>query len=200
MKTIALHEVVISIKDKVKELGLSQKEFQKLVFEKTGVWLSDATISRLFAKDSETKGFNFKSTLEPAQRALLGEAVADNSDPHALYEAALLYRDAVIEELNSNIAKIKEEYEKRCDEYRKQNDILVKQLGKKDERMDRKDNIIEKLTKERDELTAKLQRQVPICGKCLAAGEKKMVDEVQAKIDALERDRELLMFANELKK
>lgn len=177
MKTIALHEVVISIKEAVAELNLSQKEFQKLVFEKTGVWLSDATVSRLLANGSENKGFNFAKTLDPAQRALKSVSSTENANPHGLYESALLYKDAEIEDLTAEIEEIKAAYEKELQKYRKriddlrneyearidyvrhQNDDYINhlcdQISIKDKRMDWKDEMIKQLLE-----------QVLVCGHC----------------------------------
>lgn len=177
MKTIALHEVILSIKNKIAEMDLSQKAFQKLVFEKTGVFLSDATVSRLYAKGSESKGFNYKSTLEPAQRALMGESAADNSDPHALYESALLYKDAEIEDLNMQIEAMRQDYERKSAEYRRRIDDLREEYEKRIEYVQHQNdayiahlceqiNIKDKRIDWRDDMIKDLMDQVKVCGHC----------------------------------
>ena len=177
MKAIAMHEVIRSIKDKIEELGLSQGEFQKLVYEKQGVFLSDSTVSRLYAKGSESKGFNYKSTLEPAQRALMGESAAGNSDPHALYESALLYKDAEIEDLTAQIESMKEDYEKKSAEYRRRIDDLRSEYEKRFEYVRHQNdayiahlceqiNIKDKRIDWRDDMIKDLMDQVKVCSHC----------------------------------
>ena len=151
MKTYAIHDIIVSIKNAVKEKELSSDALIKLVFQKTGVWLSPATIGRILADDSEEKGFNSK-TLDAIQRALLSEmAVSDDetvNETYKLYEASLTYKDAEIEELQSKIEELKAAHEKELM-------FLHNQIDKKDERMDRKDQIIDKLLS-----------QVLVCSHC----------------------------------
>ena len=151
MKTYAIHDIIVSIKNAVKEKELSSDALIKLVFQKTGVWLSPATIGRILADDSEEKGFNSK-TLDAIQRALLSEmAVSDDetvNETYKLYEASLTYKDAEIEELQSKIEELKAAHEKELM-------FLHHQIDKKDERMDRKDQIIDKLLS-----------QVLVCSHC----------------------------------
>ena len=151
MKTYAIHDIIVSIKNAVKEKELSSDALIKLVFQKTGVWLSPATIGRILADDSEEKGFNSK-TLDAIQRALLSEmAVSDDetvNETYTLYEASLTYKDAEIEELQSKIEELKAAHEKELM-------FLHNQIDKKDERMDRKDQIIDKLLS-----------QVLVCSHC----------------------------------
>lgn len=180
MVTIALREVIASIKDAVAEQELSHDGLQKMVFEKTGVWISPSTISRLLSKDSEEKGFNYAKTLEPIQRALMSAMATDDAnaaESNKLYEAALLYKETEIEDLTERIETIKTEHEAECDRFRKridelrkeyedridyvrhQNDEYIKhltdQIAIKDKRMDWKDNLIKEL-----------MEQVMTCSKC----------------------------------
>ena len=151
MKTTAIHEIIASIKNAVKEKNLSTDGLQKLVFQKTGVWLSPATINRILADNSEGSGFNSK-TIDALQRALLSEmAVSDDetvSETYRLYEASLTYKDAEIEELQNKIEELKAAHEKELK-------FLHKQIDLKDERMNRKDGIIETLL-----------AQVLVCSHC----------------------------------
>lgn len=141
MKTTAIHEIIAAIKEAVKEKNLSTDDLQKLVFHKTGVWLSPSTINRILANDSEGSGFNSK-TIDALQRTLLSEmAVSDDesvSETYKLYEASMTYKDAEIEELRSKIDELKAAHEKELK-------FLHEQINLKDSRMNRKDGIIEKL-------------------------------------------------------
>ena len=166
MKSTATKDLVLSIKEIFAGKNMSQKQLQKLVWDKTGAFLSDSSIYRVLKDGSEEDGFNYSKTLEPIWRALMSdmpESKESTEEIHALYEAALLYKEGEIEELNASIEKIKADHEKRCLDYETRISIWLDQIAKKDEqiqkkdqRMDRKDHQLD----QKDEEIRKLRERI----------------------------------------
>lgn len=178
-----MNEALAYIEESIKKHNLSRNGLQKLVFDKTGVFLSPATIDRIFAKDKKSKGFNYSKTIDPILRALA--TLEDNPNAQRLYDIELMSKSAEIEELNRKIEELTEKYEKEYAEYRRhmdelrgeyqrridyvrhQNDDFINhltdQIHVKDRRIDAKDEMIK-------ELQEKLNH-CKNCNKCLQSGE-----------------------------
>ena len=61
------------------------------------------------------------------------------------YEAISRHKDEVIETLQRQLADVKAEHDNRCRECEKRQCFLMDQIALKDKRMERKDEIINKL-------------------------------------------------------
>ena len=131
--------------------------------------VSRTTLNRFFSAESETKyNFDYEYTILPIQRALLVEDTIETGDDVARakvssYEAALQQKDEVIKEIQLQVEKIRQDYERKCVEYELRIERWYHQIEKKDERMDRKDSIIaekdieiRQLREQIDKLTGKL--------------------------------------------
>lgn len=160
-----MNEALAYIEESIHKNNLSRKELQKLVFEKTGAFLSDATIDRIYAKDKRNKSFNYSKTIDPILRAL--DTLEDTPNAQYLYDIELMSKSAEIEELNHKIEELaakheqeyaeyrkhldelRVEYQRRIDYVRHQNDDFIKhltdQINVKDRRIDMKDEMIKEL-------------------------------------------------------
>lgn len=148
MELTSIQEIVISLKNVRGNLSIA--EIQKKVHETTGVLLAETTLRRVYRKDSEDKdSFNYDKTLKPlAQTFLLTTGQGESEevrDRIAGLEAVFRLKNERIEELQHQIDELKTAQEARCREYETRMAFLRDQIELKDQRMDRKDKIIEKL-------------------------------------------------------
>lgn len=98
----------------------------------TGGFISVTTLRRVFAPGSdENDNFNYEATIRPIAQALLG--VPDEEDDERC-RAKIETFEAIVEMKNDRIAALEDLVA-----------FLRHQIDKKDERMDRKDAIIERL-------------------------------------------------------
>ena len=165
-------ELVLEIKRIIVEENLEPADLKKMMEEAGEIPLSDATISRLKEKDSESnRKFNYDYTLAPLARVLGIDAI-DANDPEevkALKEMLRLKHVKIKEleqQLDKEIVKRHEQVETVREQGKKSLDFLREQLEMKDRRMDMllervgkclnmieiKDNRIEQLTTELLEL------------------------------------------------
>lgn len=146
-------EIIVQLKAVKEERHLTIPEIKKMV-DATGTIIAETTIRRVFRDGSEKNdGFNYSNTLKPIAQALL---VTDEPDADTKAFLAINdFKDRQIEELMRQKDAMKEQYEKRCKEYETRMAFLRNQIEKKDDRMDQKDRIIEKLLD-----------QVLVCGHC----------------------------------
>ena len=175
-----MNEALAYIEESIKKHNLSRKDLQKLVFEKTGVFLSDATIDRIFAKDRRNKSFNYSKTIDPILRALA--TLEDSPNAQRLYDIELMSKSAEIEELNRKIEELTDKQEKEYAEYRKHMDEL---RGEYQRRIDyvrhQNDDFIKHLTDQinvkdrridmKDEMIKELQAQLNHCKSCVKGGD-----------------------------
>lgn len=148
MELTSIQEIVVSLK-KVKG-DRTIPEIQKQVKAVTGIELGDTTLRRVYRKDSEIKdSFNYDKTLKPLAETFLLTSGQDDSaesqDRIAGLEAVFRLKNERIEELQKQIEELKAAHEARCREYDTRMAFLRDQIELKDQRMDRKDKIIEKL-------------------------------------------------------
>ena len=161
MELNATQEIIVKLKTVRDQQHLSIPQIKSLV-DATGAYISMTTLRRVFAEHSEIDdSFSYENTLRPIAQALLinNELETDDASIRARiesFEAIMRHKNELIESLHKQIEALKEEHEKRCKEYEQRMDFLRDQIELKDQRMDRKDGMIEKLLD-----------QVLVCGKCV---------------------------------
>lgn len=148
MELTNIQEIVVSLK-KVRG-NLSIAEIQKRVKAVVGIDIAETTLRRVYRDNSEDKdSFNYDKTLKPLAQTFLLTATAEESeetkDRIAGLEAVFRLKNERIAELLQQIDELKAAHEARCKEYEHRMAFLRDQIELKDQRMDRKDKIIEKL-------------------------------------------------------
>lgn len=134
------NELIRQLKTVKEQRRLSILDIQKTVGQ-TGEFISETTLRRVFAKDSETKdSFSFDKTIRPIANALLFTPVKDE-DLRAENEGL----KALIRVNSEQIERLREQMESIRLENDRHTAFLLEQIAKKDERMDRKDAIIQQL-------------------------------------------------------
>ena len=148
MELSSIQEIVIALKNVRGDMSIA--DIRKKVLAATGIDFADTTLRRVYRKDSEVKdSFNYDKTLKPlAETFLLTSAPDDSAEAQeriAGLEAVFRLKNERIEELQRQIDELKAAHEARCREYDTRMAFLRDQIELKDQRMDRKDKIIEKL-------------------------------------------------------
>lgn len=135
---------IAAIISKVKKVrddnGLTCQAIHDLV-QKNGIDVSLSTIKRIFEDGSETYGFQYESTLKPVVDAVLGiygDSKAATEDEADAMKAVIDFKSDRITELEAQLQRCEESYKRRIE-------FLKKQISLKDERIDRRDAMIEKL-------------------------------------------------------
>ena len=147
MELTAAQEIVVKLKAVQAQQRLSIPKIKRMV-EETGAFISETTLRRVFAENSEIEdSFNYETTLRPIAQALLIEDTLSTADDVTRakvesFEIILAQKNETIESLKKQVEKLKEEHEKRCEECRRRMDFLRDQIEKKDRRMDEKDEMI----------------------------------------------------------
>ena len=146
----ATQEIIVKLKEVQKSQRLTIPQIKAKV-DATGAIISMTTIRRVFAEGSETEdSFNYDATIRPIAQALLIADSLDSGDDAVRakvesIEAIIRLKNDVIESQRQQIEGLKAEQDRRCREYEKRMDFLRDQIELKDQRMDRKDDMIEKL-------------------------------------------------------
>lgn len=157
MEYSGTQEIVAQIKEIAKAKKLNASQVKEIV-DGTGYILSETVYYRLLKEGSEKKdSFNYEHTLRPILQALVpyhGEDAVAQARSNA-FLAINKYKDEKIMELERQKEEMRKQFEARCHEYETRMAFLRDQIELKDQRMDRKDSMIEKLLD-----------QVLICGKC----------------------------------
>ena len=133
-------EIISKLKKVREENGLSYQKIVELV-EKNGEAVSLSTVKRVFEEGSESYGFQYENTLKPIADAVLGVYVS--SDTVTPDEADAL--KAIIDYKSDRIAELQAQIEQTEESYRSRLDFLKDQIALKDKRIDRRDDMIEKL-------------------------------------------------------
>lgn len=136
---------IASIISKVKKVrddnGLTCQAICDLV-QKNGGNVSLSTVKRIFEDGSETYQFQYESTLKPVVDAILGiydtDAKGATADEADAMKAIIDYKSDKIQELEVQLLRCEESYKRRIE-------FLKDQIALKDERIDRRDAMIEKL-------------------------------------------------------
>lgn len=126
--------------------------------EKNGKYVSLTTLRRVFADNSDASNFDYENTLLPIAEALLNVEDVPTA-PSSPYAQEIDGLKAVVHVQNEEIARLhemKEHLENRIE-------FLIDQIGKKDRRMDEKDEMIRKADQkidEKDKMIAKLLEKI----------------------------------------
>ena len=133
-------EIITKLKKVREEEGISYQKIVELV-ENNGGTVSVSTVKRVFSEGSEAFGWQYENTLKPIADAVLGiygpseAATADEADA---LKAIIDYKSDKIMELTAQLERCEESYRRRID-------FLKEQIALKDSRIDRRDEMIEKL-------------------------------------------------------
>lgn len=137
-------EIVRKLKKVREEHGLSCQNIVDLV-EQNGEYVSLSTVKRVFENGSEGYGYQYENTLRPIANAVLGlysdtveTPTADEADA---MKAIIAYKTEKIDELQAQLLRVEESYNRRLE-------FLMRQITLKDERIDRRDSLIERLVNE----------------------------------------------------
>jgi len=133
-------EIITKLKKVREENGLSFQKIVELV-EQNGGNVSLSTVKRVFEDGSESYGFQYENTLKPIADAVLGiytESAAATPDEADALKAIIDYKSDKITELTAQLERTEESY-------RQQLDFLKDQIALKDKRIDRRDDMIERL-------------------------------------------------------
>ena len=133
-------DIVSKLKKVREENGLSYQKIVELV-EKNGDYVSLSTVKRVFEDGSESYGFQFENTLKPIANAVLGiysdTDIVSASEVDAL-KSIVAYKSDRITELEARLERTEESYRRRLD-------FLKEQISLKDQRIDKRDAMIERL-------------------------------------------------------
>lgn len=133
-------EIITKLKKVREDNGLSYQRIAELV-EQNGGNVSLSTVKRVFEDGSEAYGFQYENTLKPIADAVLGiytESAAASPDEADALKAIIDYKTDKITELTAQLERTEESYRKRLD-------FLKDQIALKDKRIDRRDDMIERL-------------------------------------------------------
>lgn len=147
MELNGTQEIIVALKAVKEKQKLSIPQIKDMV-DATGAYLSMTTLRRVFADGSESEdSFSYENTLRPISQALLIDNETDDSTRARveLYEAVINHKDEVIEGLRAQLEALRSDHDNRCKECEGRMDFLMHQIELKDRRMERKDEIINRL-------------------------------------------------------
>lgn len=130
-----ISEIIRNLKRVRNENGLSISEIVNLC-EKNGEAVSETTVKKVFSDGSETFGFNYENTLKPIINALLGDH-EETAETDMMISVAQ-YKEIKIKHLEEQLARQEASYKRRIE-------FLTKQIDIKDDRIDKRDEMITKL-------------------------------------------------------
>ena len=142
MEQKMISDIIRRLKAVREDNGLSCQKIVEMV-EQRGQYVSLSTVRRVFEDGSETYGFQYANTLKPIADAVLG--VYEPSKPDAItvdevdaLKAIVAYNSEKIKAMSAQLEETREQYEERIA-------FLKQQISLKDERIDKRDMMIEKL-------------------------------------------------------
>ena len=142
MEQKMIADIIRRLKTVREDNGLSCQKIVELV-EQRGQYVSLSTVKRVFEDGSEGYGFQYANTLKPIADAVLG--VYEPSQPDAVtvdevdaLKAVVAYNSEKIKSLSAELDATKKLYEDRIA-------FLKQQISLKDDRIDKRDAMIEKL-------------------------------------------------------
>ena len=133
-------DIITSLKKVREENGLSYQRIVDLV-EENGDYVSISTVRRVFEEGSEAYGFQYENTLKPIAAAVLG--LYGSSEDVTPDEADTM--KAIIDYKSERIADLQERLKRAEESYKRRIEFLKSQIALKDERIDRRDALIEKM-------------------------------------------------------
>ena len=133
-------DIISKLKRVREENGLSYQKIVELV-EKNGDYVSLSTVKRVFEDGSESYGFQFENTLKPIANAVLG--IYSDTDIVSASEVDAL--KSIVAYKSDRITELEARLERTEDSYRRRLDFLKEQISLKDQRIDKRDAMIERL-------------------------------------------------------
>lgn len=133
-------EIVQKLKKVREEEGISFQRIVDLV-EQNGESVSLSTVKRVFEEGSETYGYQYESTLKPIADAVLG--IYGSSEDITPDEADAM--KAIIDYKSDKIADLTRQLESKEESHRRGIEYLKEQVSILQTRLERKDDLIEKL-------------------------------------------------------
>ena len=133
-------EIVSLLKKVREENGLTFQRIYDLV-EESGGHVSLSTIKRVFETGSESYGFQYEGTLKPIADAVLSAY----SPPDAAAEDVADTMRAIIEYKSLRIRDLENQLTAARASYKRRLAFLTQQINLKDDRIDHRDAMIEKL-------------------------------------------------------
>lgn len=134
-------EIIQKLKIVREEHGLSCQKIVDLV-EQNGEYVSLSTVKRVFEDGSEDYRYQYENTLRPIANAVLGlyseTAETPTADEVDAMKSIIAYKSDKIDELQAQLLRVEESYKRRIE-------FLKRQIMLKDERIDRRDALIERL-------------------------------------------------------
>ena len=143
-------ELIIDLKNAIIEKGIGQTELIKMM-EEHGHPIAKTTVQRLYKEGSEVNdSFRYKDTLQPLAEVLLGDDTYIDPVVVANLQAEIKVRDEAIITLNNQIDSLLKQIEQIREESTKQMEFLHGQIKLKDQRMDTKDELIQRVMDRND--------------------------------------------------
>lgn len=133
-------EIITNLKRVREENGLSYQKIVEMV-ENNGEYVSLSTVRRVFEDGSESYGFQFDNTLRPIANAVLG--IYSDTDIVSASEVEAL--KSIVSYKSDRIVELESQLKRTEDSYRRRLDFLKNQISLKDERIDKRDAMIERL-------------------------------------------------------
>ena len=144
-------ELIIELKKAIAEKNIGQTELQKIM-EERGHPIAKTTIQRLYKDGSEVNdSFRYKDTLQP-----IAEVLLPDKDPYfdpveiARLQAEIKLKDETISILNNQIDALIAQIKQIREEDAKQIKFLHDQIHLKDQRMDAKDALVQRVMDHND--------------------------------------------------
>ena len=143
-------ELIIDLKNAIIEKGIGQTELIKMM-EEHGHPIAKTTVQRLYKEGSEVNdSFRYKDTLQPLAEVLLDDDTYIDPVVVANLQAEIKVRDEAIITLNNQIDSLLKQIEQIREESTKQMEFLHGQIKLKDQRMDTKDKLIQRVMDRND--------------------------------------------------
>ena len=148
--------IILQLKEEKESKNLSINEIAEML-EARGEHMHTSTLYKVFEDGSENKSFSYERTLRPIARVLL-DSNKNASDQTVkadmdLYLTICRYKMNQIDSLHLQIDKLKEELSAKNEDYNRSVAFLRGRINKLDEKMDRKDETIDKLIELIERLT-----------------------------------------------
>lgn len=138
-------QTILRLKKVKEEQGLSISQIMDLL-DKNGCYVSESSVKRVFARDSENQSFRYRDTIAPLADVLL-DLYGDTSglDDTESLKALIHEKNKMIEVLMFKNEEQKADFERRVSHLQKQIAKLDEHLEFREKMIERKDAIIEKL-------------------------------------------------------
>lgn len=138
-------QTIIRLKQVKSEQGLSISKIMDML-DKRGVYVSEATVKRVFSDGSEDMNFRYQDSIAPMADVLLDlYGVSSGIQDTEALRQIIRDKNKTIEMLILRIEEMKTTYERSTEHLKGQIKRLNERLDYRDKWIDRKDALIEKL-------------------------------------------------------